>query len=65
MITIWQSPQHYAGNTIVVKPSGYTPLSVSALVAIANTVLPKDVLHIVTGDGGVGAALTTQESIRS
>ena len=36
------------GNTVVVKPSGYTPLSVSALVAIANTVLPKDVSPIVT-----------------
>lgn len=31
--------------------------------AIANTVLPKDVLHIVTGDGGVGAALTTHSDV--
>lgn len=64
MITIWQiAPALRMGNTVVVKPSGYTPLSVSALVAIANTVLPKDVLHIVTGDGGVGAALTTHPGI--
>ena len=57
MITIWQiAPALRMGNTVVVKPSGYTPLSVSALVAIANTVLPQDVLHIVTGSGGVGAA---------
>lgn len=64
MITIWQiAPALRMGNTVVVKPSGYTPLSVSALVAIANTVLPKDVLHIVTGDGGVGAALTTHPDV--
>ncbi|WP_049149048.1 aldehyde dehydrogenase family protein, partial [Corynebacterium propinquum] len=33
MITIWQiAPALRMGNTVVVKPSGYTPLSVSALV---------------------------------
>ncbi|WP_293770618.1 aldehyde dehydrogenase family protein [uncultured Corynebacterium sp.] len=64
MITVWQfAPALRMGNTVVVKPSEYTPLSVLALVAIANSVLPADVLQVVTGDGSVGAAITSNEKV--
>ena len=50
MITIWQvAPALRMGNTVVVKPSEYTPLSVLALVEVLNEVLPADVLIAVAG----------------
>ena len=50
MITIWQvAPALRMGNTVVVKPSEYTPLSVLALVAVINEVLPDGVLTVVAG----------------
>ena len=59
MISVWQfAPSLKMGNTVVLKPSEYTPLSVQALVAVVNQVLPADVLAVVPGDGAVGAALT-------
>lgn len=64
MITIWQiAPALRMGNAVVVKPSEYTPLSVLALIKVFNSVLPEGVLQVVTGDGAVGAALTTHEDI--
>ncbi|GAB2502854.1 Phenylacetaldehyde dehydrogenase [Corynebacterium atrinae] len=64
MITIWQvAPALRMGNTVVVKPSEYTPLSVLALVHVLNTVLPAGVLNIVSGEGDVGAALSTHDDI--
>src|SRR5690625_7925736 len=45
------------------KPSEYTPLSVLALDKVINSVLPEGVLNIVTGDGKVGAALSTSQGI--
>ena len=64
MISVWQlAPALRMGNTVVIKPSEYTPLSVLALVKVINSVLPEGVLNIVTGDGKVGAALSTSENI--
>jgi acyl-CoA reductase-like NAD-dependent aldehyde dehydrogenase len=64
MITIWQvAPALRMGNTVVVKPSGYTPLSVLALVEVLNSVLPADVLSAVAGDGGLGAHLSSHPDI--
>lgn len=64
MITIWQiAPALRMGNAVVVKPSEYSPLSVLALIKVFNSVLPEGVLQVVTGDGAVGAALTTHADI--
>ncbi|WP_127792825.1 aldehyde dehydrogenase family protein [Agromyces sp. LHK192] len=64
MITVWQiGPALRMGNTVVVKPSEYTPLSVLALVEVLNTVLPAGVLEIVSGGREVGAALAAHPSI--
>src|SRR5699024_6603976 len=51
------------GNTGVLKPSEYTPLSVLALVKVINTVLPEGVLNVVTGGGDVGGALSANAGI--
>jgi acyl-CoA reductase-like NAD-dependent aldehyde dehydrogenase len=64
MITIWQvAPALRMGNTVVVKPSEYTPLSVLALVEVLNGVLPADVLHVVAGDRDLGARLSGHPDI--
>ncbi|MFF2389789.1 aldehyde dehydrogenase family protein [Agromyces sp. NPDC058104] len=64
MITVWQiAPALRMGNTVVVKPSEYTPLSVLALVHVINSVLPEGVLHLVSGGREVGAALSAHPEI--
>lgn len=65
MISIWQiAPSLRMGNTVVIKPADSTALSVRALVAVMNQVLPEGVLNIVTGPGRtVGDALTRSEKI--
>ncbi|WP_102193230.1 aldehyde dehydrogenase family protein [Microbacterium aurantiacum] len=58
MISVWQiAPSLRMGNTVVVKPSEYTPLSVLALVEVFNAHLPEGVLSVVVGDREVGAAI--------
>ncbi|SDQ91672.1 aldehyde dehydrogenase [Virgibacillus salinus] len=54
-----------AGNTVVVKPASYTPLSAVLLGEIANEAgLPPGVLNILTGPGGsVGTEMATHPSV--
>ncbi|MEK9578413.1 MAG: aldehyde dehydrogenase family protein, partial [Aquiluna sp.] len=64
MITVWQvAPALRMGNTVVVKPSEYTPLSVLALIHVMNSVLPADVLIPVAGGREVGARLSSHPAI--
>ena len=64
MITIWQiAPALRMGNTVVVKPSENTPLSVLALIHVLNTVLPEDVLHAISGGREVGARMSEHGEI--
>ncbi|WP_421792865.1 bifunctional proline dehydrogenase/L-glutamate gamma-semialdehyde dehydrogenase PutA [Hyphobacterium sp.] len=47
-----------AGNTVLAKPAEQTPLiAVEAVKLFQKSGLPKDVLHLITGDGMAGAAL--------
>ncbi|WP_438855420.1 aldehyde dehydrogenase family protein [Agromyces sp. M3QZ16-3] len=64
MITVWQvAPALRMGNTVVVKPSEYTPLSVLALIEVINRVLPAGVVEVVSGGRDVGAALASHPSV--
>ncbi|AXR75181.1 MULTISPECIES: aldehyde dehydrogenase family protein [unclassified Auritidibacter] len=64
MISTWQfGAALKMGNTVVLKPSEYTPLSVQALVAVVNQVLPEAVLQVVAGGGEIGAALTEHQDV--
>lgn len=64
MIAIWHViPALRAGNTVVIKPSELTPLSTMRFVELANEVLPAGVLNVITGDGSVGAALTSHTDV--
>lgn len=55
-----------AGNTVVIKPASYTPLSAVLLGEIANKAgLPPGVLNILTGPGStVGTVMATHPSVR-
>ncbi|NHU84505.1 aldehyde dehydrogenase family protein [Kocuria sp. JC486] len=64
MITVWQiAPALRMGNTVVVKPSEYTTLSVLALCHVLNSALPEGVLSVIAGEREVGAAVSTHEGI--
>ncbi|WP_166848035.1 aldehyde dehydrogenase family protein [Isoptericola sp. BMS4] len=64
MIGIWQiAPSLRMGNTVVVKPSEHTPLSVLAMVAVLNDVLPDGVLTAVSGEREVGAGLAAHPDV--
>ncbi|MEH7146521.1 aldehyde dehydrogenase [Priestia megaterium] len=55
-----------SGNTVVIKPASYTPLSAVMLGKIANEAgLPPGVLNIITGPGNtVGTTMSTHPSVR-
>lgn len=64
MIAIWHlAPAIRSGNTVVIKPSPYTPLSTLRMVEILNSVLPPGVLNCVTGEDELGAWMTEHEDI--
>jgi len=65
LLASWKiAPALAAGNTIIVKPSEYTPLSVLRLAEIAQEAgLPAGVLNVVTGPGDVGAALVRHPGV--
>lgn len=58
------APALAAGNTVVLKPAEYTPLTAMALGEIAAECgLPKGVLNFVTGDGATGKAIVGHKDI--
>lgn len=64
MITVWQiAPSLRMGNTVIAKPSNFTPLSVLALIEIFNRHLPAGVLTALSGDREVGAAVAAHPGI--
>ena len=65
MIAIWHIiPALLTGNTVVIKPSEYTPLSTLKFVELANTVLPPGVLNAVAGDGSLGEQISSHPDIQ-
>jgi acyl-CoA reductase-like NAD-dependent aldehyde dehydrogenase len=57
-LAMWKiAPALLAGNTVVLKPSPFTPLASLLLGEIGQTVLPPGVLNVVTGGDRLGADL--------
>lgn len=50
-------PALLSGNTVVLKPSEFTPRTGQWLADVCETIFPKGVIHCVSGGGDVGAAL--------
>ncbi|MGH7642232.1 MAG: gamma-aminobutyraldehyde dehydrogenase [Candidatus Dormibacteria bacterium] len=65
MMAIWKiGPALAAGNTVVLKPSEWTPLSALRLAELSQGILPAGVLNVITGDGEpVGAGIVRHPGV--
>jgi len=66
VILLWKlAPALAMGNTAVVKPAEWTPLTALRLAELAHGILPDGVLNVVTGLGSeAGAALVAHPDVR-
>ena len=59
-LSIWKiGPALVAGNTMVLKPSPFTPLCVLKIGALLRDVFPKGVLNVITGGDELGKWMTS------
>ena len=64
LLLAWKlAPALAAGNTVVVKPSPYTPLSTLELCEAFAEIFPPGVVNVVTGEAATGAALVEHPDI--
>src|SRR5690348_9667756 len=65
LMLAWKiAPALAAGNTVVLKPAEFTPLSALCFAEIAAAAgLPAGVLNVVTGDGRTGALLVDHPGV--
>uniref|UniRef100_A0A7V4XRN1 Aldehyde dehydrogenase family protein n=1 Tax=Acidobacterium capsulatum TaxID=33075 RepID=A0A7V4XRN1_9BACT len=65
LMLAWKiAPALACGNTVVLKPAEFTPLTALAFAEICQEIaLPPGVVNIVTGDGRTGEALTAHPGI--
>jgi aldehyde dehydrogenase (NAD+) len=65
LMLAWKiAPALAAGNTVVLKPAEYTPLTALAFAEICAEIgLPDGVVNIVTGDGATGALLVNHQGV--
>lgn len=64
LLALWKvAPALVSGNTVVVKPSPYTPLCTLWFGELAQTILPPGVLSVVAGGNEMGQWLTEHPHI--
>jgi acyl-CoA reductase-like NAD-dependent aldehyde dehydrogenase len=64
LLLAWKlAPALAAGNTVVVKPSPFTPLSTLQLCQAFAEIFPPGVVNVVPGEADVGAALVDHPDI--
>ncbi|BCH62152.1 aldehyde dehydrogenase (plasmid) [Agrobacterium vitis] len=64
LLAVWKiAPALVAGNTMVLKPSPYTPLCTLKLGEIVRDILPPGVLNVVSGGNDLGSWLTQHKDI--
>ncbi|CAG0983159.1 betaine-aldehyde dehydrogenase [Myxococcaceae bacterium] len=65
LLAIWKiAPALLAGNTIVLKPSPFTPLSTLKLGEILRDVLPAGVVNTISGGDQLGAWVSDHPAVR-
>lgn len=58
-LAVWKiTPALLAGNTLVLKPSPYTPLCTLKLAELLREAFPRGVLNVISGDDGLGPLMT-------
>ena len=61
-LAAWKiAPALRAGNTMVLKPSPYTPLATLRMGEVLGEVLPAGVLNVVSGSDPLGALMTSHQ----
>ncbi len=65
LMLAWKiAPAIATGNTVVLKPAEFTPLTALAFAEICQEIgLPPGVINIVTGDGSTGEALVKHAAV--
>jgi aldehyde dehydrogenase (NAD+) len=65
LMLAWKiAPALATGNTVVLKPAEFTPLSALAFAGICEEIgLPAGVVNIVTGDGSTGESLVKHSDV--
>ena len=65
LMLAWKvAPALAAGNTVVLKPAEFTPLTALLFAELAHKAgLPPGVLNVVTGEGATGAALVEHAGV--
>ena len=65
LMLAWKiAPALAAGNTVVLKPAEYTPLTALAFAELCQEAgLPPGVVNIVTGDGQTGALIVDHDDV--
>ena len=65
LMLAWKiAPALATGNTVVLKPAEFTPLTALAFAEICSEIgLPPGVVNIVTGDGSTGEALVKHSDV--
>jgi len=66
LMVAWKvAPALAAGNTVILKPAEFTPLTALCFAEIAQAVgLPAGVFNVVTGDGATGKALVEHPDVQ-
>src|SRR5438046_8156200 len=66
MMAAWKiGPALAAGNTVVLKPSAWTPMPAIKLAELAGDIIPPGVINVITGDGEpVGAGIVRHPDVR-
>ena len=64
-LAVWKvAPALLAGNTVVLKPSPFTPLATLRLGEILRDVVPAGVLNVISGGDELGARMTAHPAVR-
>jgi acyl-CoA reductase-like NAD-dependent aldehyde dehydrogenase len=59
-LAFWKiAPALRAGNTLVIKPSPFTPLTTLRAVELLQAAVPPGVVNVVSGDDDLGARMTS------
>lgn len=63
-LAVWKlAPALLAGNTVVLKPSPYTPLATLKLGELFATLVPRGVLNVISGSDRLGPWLAQHELV--
>lgn len=65
LMLAWKvAPALAAGNTVVLKPAEFTPLTAIRFAELVHEIgLPPGVFNLVTGDGSTGAAIVAHDDV--